>query len=64
MPFNIVPADVFFSFFSFFSVKIRLIHTNLGTVDVLKFCIPTKVSDKMAYANSADQDQTAPLGAV
>ena len=24
----------------------------------------TKVSDKMAYANSADPDQTAPSGAV
>ena len=24
----------------------------------------TKVSDKMAYANSADPDQTAPEGAV
>ena len=32
-------------------------------VNVLKFCIP-KVSDKMAYANSADTDQTAPEGAV
>ena len=29
------------------------------TVNVLKFCTP-KVSDKMAYANRADPDQTAP----
>ena len=26
--------------------------------------IPTKVSDKMVYANSVDLDQTAPSGAV
>ena len=32
-------------------------------VNVLKFYY-TKVADKMAYANSADADQTAPSGAV
>ena len=32
-------------------------------VNVLKIS-HTKVSDKMAYANSADPDQTAPEGAV
>ena len=32
-------------------------------VNVLKF-LYTKVSDKMEYANSADADQAAPLGAA
>ena len=31
-------------------------------INVLKFCSP--VSDRMAYANSADPDQTAPERAV
>ena len=28
-------------------------------VNVLKYCTPHKVSDKMTYADSADTDQTA-----
>ena len=34
----------------------------MGMVNILKFC--TQISDKMAYANSADPDQTAPEGNV
>ena len=37
--------------------------SNRNMVNVLKF-LYTKVSDKMEYANSADADQAAPLGAA
>ena len=42
---------------------IRLVCPNTyGMVNALKFV--SKVSDKMAYANNADQDQAVPEGAV
>ena len=39
--------------------------TRTIRVSVLKFCTPKFLNKKkMAYANSADPDQTAPKGAV
>ena len=37
------------------------VDTHYGKCPKISY---TKVSDKMAYANSADPDQTAPSGAV
>ena len=51
---------------------VKKMSENLSTVFIFKTCIYgkcakisyTKVSDKIAYANSVDSDQTAPEGAV
>ena len=48
-------------YFKILSVNTQILLILKFTVNVLKY---TRVSNKTAYANSADPDQTAPEGAV